>query len=573
MNEIIAMKKLINNPNAVVPDMLEGVVLSDDRLVLLEDENIVVRKDFREQANLGKVGLVSGGGAGHEPAHGGYVGSGLLTAAVAGPVFTSPSVDAILTAIMTIAGSAGVLLIVKNYTGDRLNFGLAAEIARASGVKVDMVVVGDDVALEGDGQVGRRGIAGTVFVHKIAGAAAQAGLSLEDVKAEALQAAQGIFSMGLGLSACTVPAAGKPGFVLEDDQVEYGLGIHGESGVRRRQIESAEVMVASLIARIIDQGALQAGQRVALMVNNLGGSSAQELDIVARQALIECTARGLVVEKAMVGTFLTALEMAGISLTLMRVDDAILERLQAPSDSSAWKGMTTPSREVRRVPGVSVKQVRAIEGSAWSAAHSQKFAAVIKAVIHALEQSEQVLTELDSVVGDGDIGISLARGASALQESLDVLTLDNPAIALQEISAILRRVLGGTCGPLYAVFILRAGTAMATGSDVTSIGAWSAAFEAGCAGMKALGGANAGDRTMLDALLPASDALGAAEGSVTQAAVSAARAAATGAEQTRSMLPMKGRSSYIGQRALGHVDPGAYAVAVWMAAIAEALQR
>ena len=573
MNETIVMKKIINDPNAVVSDMLEGVVLSDDRLVLLSGEDVVVRKDYREHANEGKVCIISGGGAGHEPAHGGYVGPGMLTAAVAGPVFTSPSVDAILNAILTVAGPAGVLLIVKNYTGDRLNFGLAAEIARSSGVKVDMVLVGDDVALDGDGRVGRRGIAGTVFIHKIAGAAAQAGLSLEDVKAEAQSAAQGLFSMGLGLSACTVPAAGKPGFSLEDDQVEFGLGIHGESGVRRSKVDSAEVMIRSLVARIVEQGNLQSGQRVALMVNNLGGTSAQELDIAARQALTECSTHGLTVEKAMVGTFLTALEMAGVSLTLLRVNDAILQRLESSAKTSAWKGMTSPSQEVTKVVGASAEKVRAVDGTAWSPDTAQNFKEVIKAITHSLKQSEQILTELDSVVGDGDIGISLARGARAIDDSLDRLTLDKPAVALQEISAILRRVLGGTSGPLYAMFVLRAGTALAVRDDVSSVSAWAAALQAGCDGMKALGGAAVVDRAMLDALLPASEFLGPAKGSAAVVAAGVTEAAEKGAELTRSMLPMKGRSSYIGQRALGHVDPGAYAVTVWTKAIAGALKH
>ncbi|KPY45361.1 dihydroxyacetone kinase subunit DhaL [Pseudomonas syringae] len=567
------MKKIINNPNAVVSDMLEGVVLSDDRLVLLSGEDIIVRKDFREQSIQGKVSIISGGGSGHEPAHGGYVGPGMLTAAVAGPVFTSPSVDAILNAILTVAGPAGVLLIVKSYTGDRLNFGLAAEIARSSGVKVDMVVVGDDVALDGEGRVGRRGIAGTVFIHKIAGAAAQAGLSLESVKAEAQKAAQGLFTMGLGLSACTVPAAGKPGFALEDDQVEFGLGIHGESGVRRSKIDSAEVMIRSLVSRIVEQGQLQIGDRVALMVNNLGGSSAQELDIAARQALIECSIHGLKVEKAMVGTFLTALEMAGVSLTLLRVDDAILSYLISPAETSAWKGLTTPALEVTKVVGASAEQTQAVSGATWSSSCTRSFKEVIKAVTHSLQQSEQILTELDSVVGDGDIGISLARGARAIDDSLALLTLDKPAVALQEISAILRRVLGGTSGPLYAMFVLRAGTALAGREDVTSVSAWAAALQAGCDGMKTLGGAAAGDRTMLDALIPAADFLATANGALPTVAAGVAEAAENGSEQTRSMLPMKGRSSYIGQRALGHVDPGAYAVTVWMKAIADTIKR
>jgi dihydroxyacetone kinase len=565
------MKKIINDPNTVVPDMLEGIVLSDERLVLLQGENVIARRDFREHADLGKVSLISGGGAGHEPAHGGYVGLGLLTAAVAGPVFTSPSVDAILTAILTVAGPAGVLLIVKNYTGDRLNFGLAAEIARASGVKVEIVVVGDDVALDGNEQVGRRGIAGTVFVHKIAGAAADAGLSLEAVKTEVLDAAKGLFSMGLGLSACTVPAAGKPGFVLAEDEVEYGLGIHGETGVRRCQIEPAEVMVKSLVSRIVDQGGLASGARVALMVNNLGGTSAQELDVAARQALTECQAHGLKVEKVMVGTFLTALEMAGVSLTILRVDDAILTRLMAESDAVAWKGMTTPSSEVTRVSPIGSERIQTVRGVDWTPACAELFGSVIRSVIQSLQRSEQILTELDSVVGDGDIGISLARGARALEEFLDSLSLENPATALQEISAILRRVLGGTSGPLYAVFLLRAGTALATQQDAASVAAWALALKSGCEAMMTLGGAKAGDRTMLDALLPASAVLNDASSSAAAAAISVVSAAEEGAEQTRTMLPMKGRSSYIGQRALGHVDPGAYAVTVWTKAIAEVL--
>ncbi|SDG06767.1 dihydroxyacetone kinase subunit DhaL [Pseudomonas abietaniphila] len=568
------MKKLINDPLGVVDDMLEGAVLADQRLVLLEGENIVARRDFQALGQSGKVSIISGGGAGHEPAHGGYVGGGMLTAAVAGPVFTSPSVDAVLKAIMALAGPAGVLLIVKNYTGDRLNFGLAAEIARAAGVEVDMLVVGDDVALDNQGgQVGRRGIAGTVFIHKVAGAAAEAGLTLSQVKAEAERAAAGLFSMGLALGACTVPAAGKPGFNLGDDEVEYGLGIHGESGVRRGRIQSADEMVDVLLARLVEQGELKAGERIALMVNNLGGTAVQELDIVARQALSGCAALGMQVEAVMVGTFLTALEMAGCSLSILRVDDALLTRLKAPTDATAWRGMTTPSAVVSRVPVVSVTEQHAFTGASWSSDQADAMRKVLQAVSQAFQHSEQVLTELDSVVGDGDIGISLARGARAIDAALESLALDRPAVALQQLSAILRRVLGGTSGPLYAVFVLRAGVALSEHAEPGSVGAWAEALQAGCDGMVRLGGASAGDRTMLDALIPAAAALSSqAKGVATADAVlQMAIAAEIGAEATRTMLPSKGRSSYLGERALGHVDPGAYAVALWMRAVASAL--
>ncbi|WP_460042916.1 dihydroxyacetone kinase subunit DhaL [Pseudomonas sp. S2_H01] len=568
------MKKLINDPLGVVDDMLEGAVLADQRLVLLEGENIVARRDFQALGQSGKVSIISGGGAGHEPAHGGYVGGGMLTAAVAGPVFTSPSVDAVLKAIMALAGPAGVLLIVKNYTGDRLNFGLAAEIARAAGVEVDMLVVGDDVALDNQGgQVGRRGIAGTVFIHKVAGAAAEAGLTLSQVKAEAERAAAGLFSMGLALGACTVPAAGKPGFNLGDDEVEYGLGIHGESGVRRGRIQSADEMVDVLLARLVEQGELKAGERIALMVNNLGGTAVQELDIVARQALSGCAALGMQVEAVMVGTFLTALEMAGCSLSILRVDDALLTRLKAPTDATAWRGMTTPSAVVSRVPVVSVTEQHAFTGASWSSDQADAMRKVLQAVSQAFQHSEQVLTELDSVVGDGDIGISLARGARAIDAALESLALDRPAVALQQLSAILRRVLGGTSGPLYAVFVLRAGVALSEHAEPGSVGAWAEALQAGCDGMVRLGGASAGDRTMLDALIPAAAALSSqAKGVATADAVlQMAIAAEIGAEATRTMLPSKGRSSYLAERALGHVDPGAYAVALWMRAVASAL--
>jgi dihydroxyacetone kinase len=569
------MKKLINDPLRVVDDMLEGVVLADDRRLLLEGENVVVRGDYQALMASGNVSIISGGGAGHEPAHGGYVGAGMLTAAVVGPVFTSPSVDAVLSAIMTVAGPAGVLLIVKNYTGDRLNFGLAAEIARASGVDVDLLVVGDDVALDDDaGRVGRRGIAGTVFIHKIAGAAAQAGLSLAEVKAHAQRAAAGLFSMGLGLSACTVPAAGKPGFSIADNEVEYGLGIHGESGVRRGQIQQADEMVEVLLQRIVEQGGLSAGDRIALMVNNLGGTAVQELDIVARQALMGCSRRGLKVEAVMVGTFLTALEMAGCSLSALRVDDAVLARLHAPTSATAWPGMTVPAQAISRIPRTAAPEQAAAQGTMWLQQNAAVFRSVLQAVSQALQNNEALLTELDSVVGDGDIGISLARGARAVDDALDTLDLDRPAVALQQLSAILRRVLGGTSGPLYAVFVLRAGVNLAASARPATVPAWAEALHAGCQAMAELGGASAGDRTMLDALLPAAAALAAQpkEATASGAANQVAIAAETGAEATRGMMPHKGRSSYIGARALGHVDPGAFAVGLWTRAIASSLQ-
>ena len=329
------MKKLINQVGDLVPEMLQGLVAADPGLVLLAGQTVVLRRDHAEFG--GRVALVSGGGAGHEPAHGGYVGEGMLTGAVVGDVFTSPSTDAVLAAVRAVGQDAGVLLIVKNYTGDRLNFGLAAEIARTEGIDVEMVVVGDDVALAAEGEhAGRRGIAGTVLVHKVAGAAAARGDDLAGVRALAQRAADGVRSMGVSLGACTVPAVGRPGFELGEDEVEWGLGIHGEAGVERGALVPADEVADRLVGAVADDAGLEDGARVVLLVNDLGTTPPSELDVVARGALRALRGRGAVVERAWVGRFLTALDMPGCSVSVLPVDDELLALLDAPTRTSAW---------------------------------------------------------------------------------------------------------------------------------------------------------------------------------------------------------------------------------------------
>lgn len=562
------MKKLINDPVHVVDEMMEGLVRADDRLILLADETVIVRADYDAVKQAGKVAILSGGGSGHEPAHAGYVGAGMLTGAIAGAVFTSPSVDAVLKAILTVGGAAGVLLIIKNYTGDKLNFGLAAEFARARGIPVEMVVVGDDVAL-GDGNVavGRRGIAGTILVHKIAGAAADAGLSLAHVRDEAQAAADNLASMGLSLTPCTVPAAGKPGFALGEDEVEFGLGIHGESGVRRGQIAPVDEMLEELLAQIVRYGGYKSGDRVALLVNGLGGTPALELAIVTRYALRRLVELGISVEAAMSGTFLSALEMAGCSLSLLRLDDIRAGRLLAPTQAAAWVPPSRPADEVRRTAAIDLGIDDSIVGPQWSAGHAAVFARAIHSVTAALRAAEPELTRLDSAVGDGDLGISMSRGADSIEAAVAMLDLEHPARALAQVSALLRRWLGGTSGPLYAMFVLRAASTLAQEERAEDPAAWGRALKAACFGMMELGGAAPGDRTMLDALVPAADAFAATAGDAAARITAMHEAALAGAEATRAMQPRRGRSSYIGDRATGHPDPGAVAVSIWMGAL------
>jgi dihydroxyacetone kinase len=465
-----------------------------------------------------------------------------------------------------------VLLIVKNYTGDRFNFGLAAEIARAEGIKVEMVIVADDVALAASGEhAGRRGLAGTVLVHKIAGAAAAQGRPLAEVAQAAREAASRLGTMGVALTPCTVPAAGKAGFALADGEIEWGLGIHGESGVERGSLEPADAIVARLLAKIVDDLALQANERVALLVNNLGGTPQSELNIVAASALRYLGERRIDVERAWAGTFLSALEMAGVSLTLLRLDDQRLAWLDASAHTSAWPALSG------RVARAFVKEAPAAptETSEARLARESGLRHVIEAVCACLIEAEPVLTEMDQRVGDGDLGISLARGARGILHELDTYPAEtSPGAVLRAVSATVRRVVGGTSGPLYAVMLLRAGSVLDQSSG-PGAKRWADAFGAGVAALMELGGAHPGDRTMVDALRPAVEALhdSLAQSNDADAALRAAvDAARSGAAQTASMSPRLGRSSYVGNRALGFADPGAHAVGLWLAAIREALR-
>ena len=565
------MGRFLNEPSDFVTEITEGLALADDRLALIEGSTIVVRRDIALLKQEGRVALVSGGGGGHEPAHSGYVGSGMLSAAVSGPVFTSPSVDAVLQAILTVAGPGGVLLIVKNYTGDRLNFGLAAEIARDRGVQVEIAVVEDDVALARlPSSIGRRGIAGAVIVHKICGAAAEAGRSLQDVKALADQVNASLFSIGVGLTTCTLPGAHIQR-VIGEDEVEFGLGIHGESGVNREPLQASDRLVDALISQLLEEAKIGSGHRVALMVNNLGATPPGEIAIVTRRALQRLTASDVRVERVLAGTFLTALDMKGCSLTLLRIDDELDSLLMAPAQAPTGFVATRPSLAVLRLAPVDVTEAAASDGSPFkNPVHVALFQEAVEALIAAVLEAEPYLTALDTVVGDGDLGSSLARGARAFASVRK--NYRYPAHVLRLASSCVRREVGGTSGPLYAIFLIRLAKVLAGSDDPGALATWSAGFSAGCDAIGDLGDAKAGERTMLDSLLPAATEFHscASEGVSFQGALSrAASAARDGANKTALMTPRRGRSSYIGARAIGHADPGAVAAALWLEALAK----
>ena len=553
------MKKLINDPRRVVRELLEGAVDLSPGLALLEAENVVVRNDLPPPAER-KVAVLSGGGSGHEPAHAGYVGRGMLTAAIAGDVFTSPSTDAVLAAILSVSGPAGALLVVKNYTGDRLNFGLAAELARQQGIPAEILVVADDVSLrELVKPERRRGIAGTVLVHKLAGAAAERGLPLAAVADIARKAAAQLGSMGVGLGACIVPAAGVPGFELGATEIEFGLGIHGEKGVERTNMRSADEITAALLDVIVEDQRLAPGTQVAVLVNGLGGTAPMELAIMARAALSNLRARGIVVSRAWSGNFMTAMEMPGCSLTLLPLDAEREGLLDEPTSVSAWPGS---GRVSSRRSIVAAPPQPAMEATP-SGPLSPRLKRLSLAVAAALEAAEAQLTDLDSRSGDGDLGASMVRGAAAIRAMPDE-SYATPARLLADLGNAVRRAIAGSSGPFYAVALLRAAARL---HDIPQpdAAAWLGAFEAGIEAIVELGGARPGDRTMIDALVPAAEAW--RTGGFTRAADAAAR----GAEATSDMFPNLGRASYLGQRAVGTADGGATAVAIWLAALSREL--
>lgn len=575
------MKKLMNDPRDVVREMLEGAVTLSPGQALLDGETVVVRRPLPDgTAGRGTpwpVAVLSGGGSGHEPAHVGFVGTGMLAAAIVGNVFTSPSVDDVLAGLRAVATPAGALLIVKNYTGDRLNFGLAAEIARAEGVPIEVVVVADDVALRGTVEKARRrGIAGTVLVHKVAGAAAAAGLPLGEVAAVARRAAEAVGSMGVALGGCTLPAAAGTGFALGPDEIELGLGIHGEPGVSRTHMRPADELAELMVAAISEDAGLAAGDQVALLMNGLGATPAMELDIMLRAALARLRARGIEAVRAWRGTLLSALDMPGCSISVMRLDDGLLRWLDAPTDAPAWPGAgrvnMQPVLSPRMTPAAAPAASGATPPGDSLAAGSQALRAAAMAAAHALLGQEATLTDLDAKTGDGDLGASMARAARAIID-LPSAAWGSPAAALAAMGNALRRAVGGSSGPFYATALMRASRCLVGGAPPDAV-AWAEAFSLAVDAVCDLGGAALGDRTMVDALRPAADALSgalAAGSDVPGAMRACAAAAGQGAAATADMLPRLGRSSYIGDRALGIPDGGAVAVSVWLGAISDAV--
>lgn len=531
------MRQFINTKETLVTDAIDGMLRhAGGRLARLDGYphiKVVVRNDW----DRSKVALVSGGGSGHEPSHAGFVGQGLLTAAVCGEVFASPSVDAVLAAILAVTGKAGCLLIVKNYTGDRLNFGLAAERARAFGLNVSMVIVDDDIALPDLPQA--RGVAGTLFVHKIAGALAERGADLDAVTEAAKSVIDGVRSIGMSLASCTIPGNAKDNRIPEG-KAELGLGIHGEPGVEQVDFSDARAAMAMVVDRL--SAAAGPGPHVAL-VNNLGSATPLEMSVLTDELIqseIGDRVRWIVGPAAM----MTSLDMRGFSVSLLPVGKAEESALIAPVACQAWPGchVVGPIDIVPLPDGLAPI-------APMPSSHPGNRAFIEKCCKLFIE-TEEDLNALDLKSGDGDTGSTLATAARALIDALDRLPQADITQLYRAIGLELSQTMGGSSGVLLAIFFAAAGDASASGED--TIGSLKTALDR----VGEVGGAKLGDRTMIDALAPALVAL-------PDGLAAAAKAAREGADATASIGRARaGRASYIAsEHLLGQNDPGAEAVA------------
>ena len=531
------MAQFINTKENIVTEAVDGLVAaSGGKLARLDGYphiRVVVRNDWDKS----KVALISGGGSGHEPAHAGFVGEGMLTAAVCGDIFASPTVDAVLAGILAVTGASGCLLIVKNYTGDRLNFGLAAERARQFGLNVEIVIVDDDVALPDLPQA--RGVAGTLFVHKIAGALAENGADLAHVAAAARKVVSKTKSIGMSLNTCTIPGSPKEDRI-PPGMAELGLGIHGEAGVEQVEFKDASEAVAAMVERL--SAAMEEKPHVA-MVNNLGGTSVIEMSIILNE--IRRSAIGQRITHVIgPAAMMTSLDMHGFSISVYPADDAEIALLEQHTLLAAWPRVSRLGQVAIQVLPDGLTPVVPMPSMHKP---TREF---LTSCCEVLIAAENDLNALDAKSGDGDTGSTLAGAARALISAVDRLPLADHTQLYRAIGLELSQTMGGSCGVLLAIFFAAAGDAASSGLPMRE------ALQAGLRRMQEIGGARPGDRTMVDALAPALDAL---EESLPEAA----KAARAGADRTAHMSKANaGRASYVNAKHLvGHADPGAEAVA------------
>ncbi|MGG0340625.1 dihydroxyacetone kinase subunit DhaK [Priestia megaterium] len=585
------MKKIINKPEDVVLEMCKGMVLAHPELNLIEKYK-VIKKD---QINKSKVSIISGGGSGHEPAHAGYVGKGMLDAAVCGDVFASPSQIQIYQAIKETASDKGTLLVIKNYSGDMMNFKNAAYLAEEDGIQVDYVKVDDDIAVQDSlYTVGRRGVAGTVLVHKIAGAAAERGYDLPKVKEAAENAIANVKSIGFGLTSCTVPAKGTPTFEIAEDEMEFGVGIHGEPGIRREKIISADELAERTVTSLLKEVGIEDGKgEVAVLINGFGSTPLQELYLLNHSVIRELSRRNVTIARTFVGNYMTAIDMAGASISIMKLDEHLKSLLSEECD--------TPALKIKgEVPAVTYNEIIGTAEAPkvfYEVQTNKEYSVVtenrltLNNIIFMVDQMSECIIrneipfcELDSHAGDGDFGMSVAKGFKQLKaEWHEILENKSNDIGnfLEACSIIIMEHCGGASGPIWGSAFRAAGKNAESKTEL-NLTEFAKMIQASVKGIQATGersfgrGAVVGDKTLIDALVPYADTLtsSAAEGeSMKHALVKAAEAAVEGAKSTEQIVARMGRAGTVGERSLGYPDAGAHGLGVIFTEVAQVMRE
>lgn len=509
------------------------------------DVNIVFRPDWSKERANKQVAVICGGGSGHEPMHVGYVGEGMLTAAVCGGLFASPSIDAVFSAIMHVAGSAGVLVIVKAYTGDCLNFGLAVEKAKAIGINVEMVIFSDDISIPDHPRP--RGLAGVILLYKICGYFASQNKTLEEIKAIAETAKSLISTIGVSITSCSTPTS-DGGNRIQPGHAELGLGIHGEPGVEVMDTQDVSTLVTTMVKKLKEK---RKGP-LAVMLNNLGGTSQLEMSIICSTLL---KIKGINLQLLIgPGSFCTSLDMKGFSITFMELKGSFSDALLAPVSVNSW---ITPV-EIHQALIIPARKV--LDQIGFKHSKNEKHELILRTICNCLIENEDYLNNLDSFVGDGDTGFTFATGSMSILNQFSKLPFNELPSLLSSISDILSRSMGGSSGVLLSIMTMQASRSLNEGKSFIE------SMNDGLNKMMELGGAKPGMRTMIDSLLPAIQKL-------KEGISEAAKAAENGAENTKSMLKAgAGRSSYLKSESLkSHPDPGAVAVALTFRALANKL--
>lgn len=582
------MKKIINAPENVVMEMCGGIALAHPELEFIPRYKVIKKKDI----NQNKVTLISGGGSGHEPAHAGFVGKGMLDAAVCGDVFASPSQIQVYQAIRASKSDKGTLLIIKNYSGDMMNFKNAAALAEEDGIEVDYVKVDDDIAVQDSlYTVGRRGVAGTVLVHKCAGAAAEAGLSLPEVKAVAEDVIANVRSLGFAYTSCTVPAAGKPTFDIGDDEMEYGVGIHGEPGIKREKVISADEIAKRMTDSLADDLKLASGDEITVLINGFGATPLQELYLLNYAVGKVLHEKGINVYRIFVGNYMTSIDMAGASVSFLKMNDNIKKWLDADSEAPAFKvsGAVTPATWQEFALKLEEGEVKIdintadakINGGAVTLDNMKYFVAKLG---DSIINHEVDFCELDSHAGDGDFGQSVAKGFRQLnREWADILENNSSSIAdfLGACSMVIMENCGGASGPIWGSAFRAAGKST-EGKDTLSISDFADMMQAAVTGIQKTGersfgrGAVVGDKTLIDALVPCADSWtenAKAGASYAKAFKDGAEAAVEGAKKTADIVARMGRAGTVGDRSLGWEDAGAHGLGVIFTELTETVSE